>query len=124
MVFHMSKIINIRIGNKSLRIKDCKFSSLRGLMFDSMKSYDGALIYSNSIWMPFVKHKLDLLFLDKDFRIVEIQSAIPITFNPKTWRIYKNEKAKYCLEIKTGILSNLKALIGKKIRCSLWTTLL
>ena len=46
----------IKIGKKKLRIKDCKgLSSVKGLMFDEMKGLDGALIYGNSIWMPFVK---------------------------------------------------------------------
>ena len=111
------QLLKIRIGNKIIRVKDCKgLASLRGLMFDSMKGYDGALIYANSIWMPFVKYELDLIFLDKDFRIIGIRNAVPLTFNPDTWRIYKNEKARYCLEIKAGIARNLKALIGKKIK--------
>lgn len=109
------RVINTRIGKKTLVIKDCKgFSSIKGLMFDALSDCDGALIYSNSIWMPFVKHELDLIFLGKNFKIIEIQHAVPLTLNPVTWKIYKNEKAKYCLEIKSGAVRNLKALIGKK----------
>jgi uncharacterized membrane protein (UPF0127 family) len=94
----------VKIGNKVLKIKDCKgLASLSGLAFDDMKNHDGALIYANSIWMPFVRHKLDLLFLDRDFRIVDIQKAVPLTINPKTWKSYRCKKAKYCLEIKSGL---------------------
>ncbi|MBI2076103.1 MAG: DUF192 domain-containing protein [Candidatus Aenigmarchaeota archaeon] len=107
------RIIKTRIGNKILRIKDCRgFNSIRGLMFDSIKDYGGALIYANSVWMPFVKHKLTLLFLDRGFRIIEIQPAVPMTLNPKTWKVYSCSRAKYCLEIKT--ISG-KGLQGKKI---------
>ena len=103
----------VRIGSKVLKIKNCKgFASLSGLAFDEMKSHSGALIYSNSVWMPFVKHDLDLLFLDNNFKIVDIQGAVPITLNPKTWKSYKNRKAKYCLEIKTGVV---KAKNGMKL---------
>ena len=111
------EIIQAMIGKRIISIKDCRgFSSIRGLMFDSMQDYDGALIYANAIWMPFVKHNLDLIFLDKSHKILEIQAAIPITANPKTWRIYRQDDAKYCLEIKSGIISNLKTLTGKKVK--------
>lgn len=108
-------VIKAKIGKKTIKVKDCKgLSSIRGLMFDSLNGYDGALIYSNSIWMPFVKYDLDLFFLDENFTIIEIKKAVPMTFQPKTWRIYKNKKASYCLEIRS-CSRNLKALIGKKI---------
>jgi uncharacterized membrane protein (UPF0127 family) len=92
----------IRAGGKMLRIKDCKgISSARGLMFDSLKDKDGALIYANNIWMPFCQ-PLDIYFLDTKFKVLEKQFAIPMTLNPKTWKIYKNEKAAYCLELRKG----------------------
>jgi hypothetical protein len=95
------KIIKIRVGRKILRIKDCKgLSSMWGLMFDNMDKIDGALVYANNIWMPFVSKSLDLLFLDKKSRVIDIQEAVPLTLNPKTWKVYENYRAKYCLEIK------------------------
>lgn len=97
-----------------LRIKDCKgLSSIKGLMFDDMKECDGALIHANAIWMPFVKHNLDLFFLDKDFRVIDIQKAVPLTLHPNTWKIYRCEKAAYCLEIMPG-----KAKLKKGIKVS------
>ena len=95
-------IRKMKLGNKNLRIKDCKgLSSVRGLMFDSLSNKDGALIYANSIWMPFCL-PLDLYFLDKKFAVMERMDAVPITLNPKTWKIYRNKKASYCLELKKG----------------------
>ena len=93
----------IKLGNKKLKIKDCKgFASIIGLMFNNFKKTDGALIYANSVWMIFVKYDLDLFFLDENFSVIEIKHTKKITLNPKTWKIYKNKKAKYCLEIKSG----------------------
>jgi uncharacterized membrane protein (UPF0127 family) len=107
-------IQKIKINNKILRIKDCKgLSSVRGLMFDSMNDKDGALIYANSVWMPFVKQTLNLVFLDKDMKVVENDIAAPLTLNPKTWRTYSNDKARYCLELKN---TDLKIRTGMKIR--------
>ncbi len=96
----MCKIINFRVGRKTYRVKDCKgLASIRGLMFDD-SDIDGALIHANSIWMPFVKHDLDLFFLDGKMKIISSQKASPMTLNPKTWKTYSDKKAKYCLEIK------------------------
>ncbi len=98
----MCKIIKMKIGGRVFRVKDCEgISSVRGLMFDDVEGYDGALIHANNIWMPFVKHRLDLFFLDKKFKVIEKQKAVPLTLNPNTWKVYKNNKAKYCLEIKS-----------------------
>ena len=97
----MTKIIKIKIGGRSYRVKDCRgLASVRGLMFDDINDYEGALIYANNIWMPFVKHNLVLYFLDEKMKPVEKQLAVPLTLNPKTWKTYKSKKAKYCLEIK------------------------
>ena len=68
--------MKVKIGRKNLAIKDCKgIKSVKGLMFSEMQDIDGAMIYANNIWMPFVKHELDLLFLDENYKIIEVQSA-------------------------------------------------
>jgi hypothetical protein len=116
--FFRPRIVKMRLGNKILRIKDCRgIFSLSGLMFDNMNDIDGAMIYANNVWMPFVKRKLDLLFLDRNLKVVEIQKAVPITFNSNTWRVYANHTAKYCLEIKTGLIKKNKVLL-KRLRRS------
>lgn len=101
----------INIGSKKLRIKDCEgLSSMKGLMFDRMKNIDGALIYGNSIWMPFVRHELDLLFLDKNYKVIDIQKAVPLSPDMITWRVYKSRRAKYCLEIRSGLVKVRKGM--------------
>jgi uncharacterized membrane protein (UPF0127 family) len=95
------KLVTIKIKGKAYKVKDCRgFASVKGLMFDKIDKYDGALIYANNIWMPFVKHKLDLFFLDNKMKVIEKKTAVPMTLNPKTWKTYSSKKAKYCLEIK------------------------
>lgn len=93
-------IIKIKIKDKIYRVKDCKgAASIRGLMFDPLEDKDGALIYANNVWMPFCK-PLKLFFLDENMKVTSIQDAVPMTLDPKTWNVYRDEKAKYCLEIK------------------------
>jgi uncharacterized membrane protein (UPF0127 family) len=105
-------ILKVMVAGKKIRIKDCKgLSSFRGLMFDDMKKYNGALIYAASIWMPFVKYELDLLFLDKNYRIVDIHRAVPVTLDLKTWRIYECNKADYCLEVVAGLVKAKKGMV-------------
>lgn len=113
--FFKPDTVKMRIGDKLLRIKDCKgIFSLFGLMFDGMDSVDGALIYANNVWMPFVKKRLDILFLDDSFRVIDIKEAFPFTLNPRTWTVYKNRRAKFCLEIKKGLIKKGR-LISKRL---------
>ncbi|HIG97533.1 MAG TPA: hypothetical protein HA230_04270 [Candidatus Aenigmarchaeota archaeon] len=92
------KMITIKVNGKKYRVKDCRgLSSVMGMMFDKKSS--GALIYANSIWMPFCP-PLILFFLDEKFKVLSKEKTMPLTLNPKTWRTYSNKKAKYCLEIK------------------------
>jgi len=100
------RLMYARIGRSTLRIKDCRgLASIKGLMFSNMEDFDGALIHGNTIWMPFVKHDLDLLFLDKDMNVLSVEHARPATLNPITWRTYQNKGAKYCLEIRSGLVN-------------------
>jgi uncharacterized membrane protein (UPF0127 family) len=107
------KLVNVKIGGKGFRVKNCAgLGSVRGLMFDSMAGYDGALIYANNIWMPFVRRKLNLIFLDKDMRVTSSALAEPMTFRPESWKTYEDESAEYCLELKD---TKLKVKKGVKV---------
>lgn len=107
----------IKIKSKKLNIKNCKgIWSAIGLMFSKLKDIDGALIYANNVWMPFIYNDLDLFFLDKSLKILEYKKSVPISKNPQTWKIYQNNKASYCLEIKHGVIKNPKKTVGKKVK--------
>ncbi|MBI5347235.1 MAG: DUF192 domain-containing protein [Candidatus Aenigmarchaeota archaeon] len=97
--------MKIKINKKIIEVKDCRgLSSVRGMMFD--KKSKGALIRGNSIWMPFVSTSLCLLFLDNNYKLIEVQEAVPMTLNPKTWKVYNCNRAAYCLELRKGIIKN------------------
>jgi len=118
------QLLKVRIGNKIFKIKDCKgLSSLRGLMFDDMKNKDGAFIYANwnrwtrnasvCIWMPFVRKNLNLVFLDEKMKVIKSEIALPLSTSKKTWKVYSDSKAKYCLELKD---TKLNAKKGTRIK--------
>ncbi|MBI4019648.1 MAG: DUF192 domain-containing protein [Candidatus Aenigmarchaeota archaeon] len=93
-------MIRIQSGKEIFTVKDCRslLSAMHGLMFDSL-NHDGALILGGSIWMPFVKKPLHLVFLSKELTVTSVQYAVPITLNPTTWKTYSDKNAKYCLEL-------------------------
>lgn len=98
-------------GNRYL-IKDCTgLRSIKGLMFDSMKNTDGAMIYGSSIWMPFVRQPLQLIFLDRNDAVLKVMNAIPMTYHPKTWKFYTCIHASRCIEMKNEI----DVCIGEKL---------
>ncbi len=108
-----NKILQSYIGKRSFKILDMRgLRSVVGLMFNDMKKIDGALISGNSIWMPFVKRELTLIFLDSSMVVRKVKRAVPMTANIKTWKIYSCKSAKYCLEIKQKI----QPKVGTKIK--------
>ena len=99
------QMLDATVDGKRIRVKDCRgIASLRGLMFDSLTTYDGALITGGSVWMPFVPQPLDLIFLDESLRPLNVQRATPMTLHPRTWKLYACAGARYCLEVRTGIV--------------------
>jgi uncharacterized membrane protein (UPF0127 family) len=82
------------------------FKKSIGLMFRVAAPKDGFLFTFeregfHSIWMPFMKFPIDIVFYDKDGKFINIaRGAKPISMNPETWKIYKPEKpCKYILEM-------------------------
>lgn len=55
----------------------------------------------HSIWMPNMKFAIDIVFIGREKRVVDIKCcARPISANPKTWRIFRpKDKALYVLEL-------------------------
>ncbi len=103
----------VSVDGQKFEVKDCRgLSKYRGLMFDRLKGRDGALLDANSIWMLFTPVELDLIFIDKDKRVVDIQRAVPLTLNPKTWKVYKCPEAKWCLELKKELF---KGRVGDQV---------
>ena len=89
--------MRIKAGNRTLDAKDCTslLSAMRGLMF----SHEGvALVRGGGIWMPFVAKPLWLYFLDNALKVIKTDYAVPLTLDPKTWKVHSCSGASYCLE--------------------------
>ena len=108
------------IINKKTRQIICKnvvkrktlFEKATGLMFkkdiDDETAY---LFYFNkkskiSIHMFFVFFPIDIIFLDENFKVVEMAKLRP-------WQLYKSkENAKYFIEVKSGVARKKRIKIG------------
>ncbi len=108
----MMMLLHIKLNNRLLKINDGRslFAGTVGLMFNKLESIDGCLIPTNSIHTAFCK-PLDLLWLDDGFMVIEVQKT-------KGFGVYSCRKAKYCLELKHGLV---KARVRMKV-VMVWLT--
>jgi len=110
----------LKAGKKVL-IKKIKFASnswerTKGLMFEEKKDFNYALIFDfpresrimTSLHMLFVFFPIDVLFLDKEKKIVDKTTLYPFipNYTPK-------KAAKYVIEMPLGKAKSVK--IGQKI---------
>jgi uncharacterized membrane protein (UPF0127 family) len=65
-----------------------------------------------TFWMPNMYYPIKMIFINKEKEIIDIKEAVPLTWDTKTWKRYKPQKAcKYVLE--TPFEHNIK--IGDKL---------
>ena len=100
-----------KIVNK-IRICRSAFSKSKGLMF-SKKIYDEGLVFvfknevKIGLHMYFVFFPIDVLFLDKEKKVVEIKE----NFRPFTV-YHPNKKSKYIIELPDGAVKSSQTKIG------------
>jgi len=93
---------------------DSFLEHLKGLMFNEINKDEGLLLAFEknrkwSIWMLFVPQDLALFFLDDEGRVVDKKIAEKLTWNPKTWNVYKPAKrCKYVLECHKERINDLE----------------
>ena len=104
-VYNGDKLISGRC-----RLFNMFFSKFRGLMFRKLSSGDSVLLKSKkegvamtAIHMFFVFFPIDVLFLDKNKKVLEIKE----NFKPFTFYYSKN-KASYVIELPKNTVKNTK----------------
>ncbi|MGO4886438.1 DUF192 domain-containing protein [Anaerobacillus sp. MEB173] len=94
-------------------IADNFWTRLRGLMFRRKPIKDEALLLTpcNSIHMCFMFFSIDVVFLDKDQKIVYLKQRVrPWSFVPPV------RTAHYTLELPLGTIQNHKLYIGDHLK--------
>ena len=110
-------IMNIEgapVGASFLKIKiaDTFFSRLAGLMFQKKMPQATALLLApcNSVHMCFMRFAIDVVYLDKDYRILKIVK------NLKPWiGVSMCNKAWATLELTSGEADRCILAVGKKL---------
>ncbi len=105
---------------KKLEIADSVGKKTKGLMFRKELSKDSGflMVFRNErkheIWMFGMRFPIDIVFIDKDKRIVDIKHSVkPMGKNPKSWKIYKpKQNCRYVLEVGSGLVEKTKTEIG------------
>jgi uncharacterized membrane protein (UPF0127 family) len=105
---------------KDVEIADSIGKKTRGLMFRKALDQDSGFLMvfaserKHEIWMFGMRFPIDIVFIDKDKRIVDIKHSVrPMGRNPKTWRVYSPPKAcRYVLEVNPGLIKKTKTEIG------------
>ncbi|MCK5593963.1 MAG: DUF192 domain-containing protein [Candidatus Aenigmarchaeota archaeon] len=120
-----NKKIKIQNKTKNTEIDNIEFSTsiarnTRGLMFKKSGRMLMEFIKDgkSSIWMPFMRFSLDLIFIDNKKTIVDIKpNAVPLKIlKPSTWKLYfPKERCRYVLEIESKLAKAKKFDIGDQL---------
>ncbi len=86
----------------------------RGLHKNEAMLFSFPFEYQWSFWMFGMRFPLDILFVDKNRKVVHIEkNAKPLSLDPKTWKTIKPpEKCMHVLEINAGESKNKRIKIG------------
>ncbi len=91
----------------TVEIADTKLKQAKGLMFrKSLGEREGMLfVYKRPadkhFWMKYTKLQLDIVFINKEKRIINIEEALPCLSSP-CQRYHSRGRALYVLEINQG----------------------
>jgi len=100
------------------KTKNCKtiFSKAKGLMFTRERENEGLIFKFNteqkwSIHMLFVFYPIDVLWLDKNKKVVDLRKELkPFILSAKP-----KQESSYIIELPAGIIQKTKTVIGDKI---------
>lgn len=118
------KEIYLDNGNRLIKINveiaDDELEQTEGLMFrEKLKENEGMLfVFENEamqiFWMKNTLISLDIIFIDKNFKIVNIENAVPCKDEPCD--LYKSSKpAEYVLEVNGNFTIKNNIKIGDKM---------
>lgn len=114
---------SVEFGGKTfgVEIADTREKQALGLMFrDSMPANQGMLfIFPNeaprSFWMKNTRISLDIMYFDKDLKLVSISADTPPCRVSRCPAYPSVEPAKYVLELNAGTASSLGVGLGDRL---------
>ena len=117
----------VELGGRhfAVEIADTQQKQALGLMFrDNMPANQGMLFIfqteaPRSFWMKNTRIPLDILYFDKDFKLVGIAADTPPCRVRRCPSYPSNAPAKYVLELNAGKASELGVVLGDSMRVDL-----
>ena len=112
----------LKIGRIAIEaeVADNLFSMAKGLMLRESLEKNRGMLFTfpieghHSIWMFGMRFPIDIIWMDRDMRVVDIyENASPCIIFCKVYMPKK--RAKYVLEVNSGFVKNHKIKLGTKI---------
>jgi uncharacterized membrane protein (UPF0127 family) len=103
-----------------IEISDTEVSRARGLMFRDFLAQDSGMLFVfpsediYSFWMKNTLIDLDMIWLNKDLRVVDIKTFVPACKNPECPSYTPKANAKFVLELNAGLADFYKIKINDK----------
>ena len=109
-----------RLIKVNVEIADDNYERQQGLMFRESLNENNGMVFVfedenfQSFWMKNTLIPLDIIFIDKNFKIVDIKNAMPCNEDPCA--AYDSAKpAKYVLEVNGGFAAKNSIEAGDKV---------
>lgn len=117
----------VELGGKTFRVEvaDTSEKQALGLMFrDSMAADEGMIFIfpgeaPRSFWMKNTRIPLDIMYFDKDFKLVSISADTPPCKVSRCPSYPSKAPAKYVLELNAGTAAKLGIGIGDRLTLNL-----
>ncbi len=117
----------VELGGKTFRVEvaDTSEKQALGLMFrDSMAADEGMIFIfpgeaPRSFWMKNTRIPLDIMYFDKDFKLVSISADTPPCKVSRCPSYPSKAPAKYVLELNAGTAATLGIGIGDRLTLNL-----
>lgn len=117
----VNKIVKgTKVIAENVKVLESVPSKMRGLMFSKKLVNSQAFVFVNkeesrqesSLHMLFVFYKIDVVWLDKKFEVVDLREGL-VPFTPL---IIPKKAAKYVIEMRNGKIKENKLEIGDRLK--------
>ncbi len=124
VIIFYNKIKIVCINSACFKVKVAKTAEekRKGLMFKTTLPADSGMIFvydkegTYPIWMKNTLIPLDVIWIDKDNKIIDIKSNLP-PCKTENCEVFKHKgKAKYILELNAGVVDENNIKVGDIVR--------
>ena len=115
--------LSMKVKRFTVEVADSFMKIMRGLMDRERLPADGGMLFvfkrdrKYGFWMLNMKFGIDIIWLDKNYRVVYVwRNAMPCKSIFSCRTVKPDEDSRYVLEVRAGTASALRLRIGDRIR--------